>query len=141
MSSAEQTCPSCGYEWPPKERKISNVAGELVELDQKADDDRRKYWAHLCAVVESRQILGSYAFVKYKEKYGEPPPKYYPRPSGRMLTREEFHEKERKLLDIAIAKHIPKPYIWVHKKLSEEYPREVARERLPGHDIPEEEAG
>jgi hypothetical protein len=123
LRSNTMLCP-CGHSFARSQDEdnegrgaIEHVEGKLEELTAEFMDERKRFWAHLCEVVEERQYTAQWAAVKFKEKFKEYPPRSFPKPRGRPLTGEELATMRERLTNIAKAKNIP--LSWVNKKVRE----------------------
>lgn len=113
-------CPECGYELEPVGRRVETLEGELIEVGGSLDEsevDRLQFYIELLGVAAERGWKPGAAFFKFREKFGEDPPREwrrYPaaRPSeetrrwvqSRVIawakSRDRSHERNRKTTDI-----------------------------------------
>jgi hypothetical protein len=73
-------CPECGYFFAPKGKEVKTLDGELVEIGEhldRKDQDRQAFLAELRGIAQERNFKPGWAAHKYKEKYGDWPPRSF----------------------------------------------------------------
>ena len=76
-------CHACGYRPKPKPRGIDFVDGTLERVDGKggsapSPEEKRRWHAELRFIAEQRDYRRGWVAWKYKERFGEWPPRGYP---------------------------------------------------------------
>ncbi len=82
LPMATRSCPECGAQLfdsgMPEE-----AAGNLIEVTpQVIADARRVEWDRLCATVATRGYQPGWAYHRYRERFGAPPPPSFPKPKA-----------------------------------------------------------
>jgi superfamily II DNA or RNA helicase len=71
-------CPSCGYFFPAKARRVNTLEGELVQVgDRREREDvftQRRFYAQLLGIASERGWKPGAAAHRFKEKFGKFPP-------------------------------------------------------------------
>lgn len=78
----QATCPACGFELKPKAVLVPTLDGELVEVGQRAAIDRaiqRRFYAELRGFAGVKGYKPGWAWYKYQERFGAPPPREWGR--------------------------------------------------------------
>jgi superfamily II DNA or RNA helicase len=71
-------CPECGYFFAPKGKEVRTLDGELVEIGQhlgRAEQDQLAFFCELRAIAAEKRYKPGWAAHKFKEKFGEWPPR------------------------------------------------------------------
>lgn len=75
-------CPACGHQYPRRSSSVEHKAGSLRELagGEVTGEDRRKVWAMLLHIANSRGYATGWAAHKYRERFGAFPRGIHPAP-------------------------------------------------------------
>ena len=87
-------CPECGKVLVVKEDMPAEHEGTLVEVRQ--DDLKRRELLRLQAVAEARGYKPGWVYYRYREKFGEAPPRVRPRPSPSAVSQQVLHDMLRR---------------------------------------------
>ena len=97
LPPATRTC-TCGFAFdmdPLTNAVPDEVEAELVELTQSTLDEKRAEWDRLCASALERGYKSGWAFHRYKERFGNAPPKSFTFPKDPRLARAYSDEEKR----------------------------------------------
>ena len=75
-------CPGCGYFFARRGKEIRTIEGELVEIGAHLapeDQDRLAFYAELLGMVRERGWKPGWAAHKYRERFGDWPPRSFER--------------------------------------------------------------
>lgn len=121
MASSVGSC-DCGYEWkaPPKlDGGVEHVEGELVLYSKEEQANRRARYDELCKEQRKRGYKPGWVAFRFKDEFGEFPPKSFPRPTlGREMTQEEQASYYSKLLEIGRQRNIPHADEWAARAVA-----------------------
>jgi superfamily II DNA or RNA helicase len=78
--AGSNTCPSCGYYFAPRARVVTVGEGELSEVGPRrasllTENQRRNFYLELAGYGEMKAYKPGYSAMKYKERFGEWPPR------------------------------------------------------------------
>jgi hypothetical protein len=74
VHAATRLCPECGFVFAPPREVPEEASGDLVELSATGPREKREAWEKLCAVAARRGFKPGWAYHRYLERFGAPPP-------------------------------------------------------------------
>ncbi|MDY0004940.1 MAG: helicase-related protein, partial [Polyangia bacterium] len=82
-------CPECGFVFQPPREVPEEASGDLVEVSPSSLQAKRAAWLQLCAVAASRGFKPGWAYYRYRERFGAPPPASFAQgPAGPRVSNE-----------------------------------------------------
>jgi hypothetical protein len=74
VHTATRLCPECGFVFAPPQELPEEASGDLVEVSAAGQKEKRHAWEKLCAVAARRGFKPGWAYHRYRERFGAPPP-------------------------------------------------------------------
>lgn len=113
------TCPECGLRLREDEPPAVpvEVDAELIELPEAALERWRAEWDELCATANERGYREGWAYHRFRERFGVPPPKSFRfrrrERAASDFTAEEKRAYFRKLEEVARERGYARGYVFV----------------------------
>ena len=74
VHAATRICPECGFVFQPPRDVPEETGGDLVEVSSGGVREKRAAWEKLRAVAATRGFKPGWAYHRYREQFGSPPP-------------------------------------------------------------------
>ena len=74
VPAATRLCPECGFVFQPPREVPEEASGDLVEVNATGLREKREAWEKLRAVAARRGFKPGWAYHRYRERFGAPPP-------------------------------------------------------------------